>query len=148
MTPANARNFTTLHPRCGTSFLLITFVLSIVFYSVIDVLVLMLTGFDLGGNYFVRILTRLLLLPVIAGISYEALKSLAHHDGPFVRMMRWPGLMMQKLTTHNPTDEMLQVAIVSMQTALNGLPEGEATEEGWVRLTKEQVNALTGVENA
>ena len=148
LTPANARNFTTLHPRCGTSFLLITFVLSIVFYSVIDVLVLMLTGFDLGGNYFVRILTRLLLLPVIAGISYEALKSLAHHDGPFVRMMRWPGLMMQKLTTHTPTDEMLQVAIVSMQTALNGLPEGEATEEGWVRLTKEQVNALTGVENA
>lgn len=148
LTPANARNFTTLHPRCGTSFLLITFVLSIVFYSVIDVLVLMLTGFDLGGNYFVRILTRLVLLPVIAGISYEVLKTLAHHDGPFVRMMRWPGLMMQKLTTHNPTDEMLQVAIVSMKTALDGLPEGEVTEEGWVRLTKEQVDALTGVEQA
>ncbi|MBR6525403.1 MAG: DUF1385 domain-containing protein [Clostridia bacterium] len=148
LTPANARNFTTLHPRCGTSFLLITFVLSIVFYSVIDVLVLMLTGFDLGGNYFIRILTRLVLLPVIAGISYEVLKTLAHHDGPFVRMMRWPGLMMQKLTTHNPTDEMLQVAIVSMKTALDGLPEGEVTEEGWVRLTKEQVDALTGVEQA
>jgi len=148
LTPENCRPFTTLHPRCGTSFLLITFVLSIVFYSVIDVLVLMVTGFDLGGNYLLRVLSRLLLLPVVAGISYESLKALAHHDSVLTRILRWPGMQMQRITTHNPTDEMLQVAIVSMKTALSGLPEGEMTPEGWVRLTAEQVDALTGVTRA
>ncbi len=132
LTPENARQFSTLHPRCGTSFLLITFVLSIIFYSIIDVLVLEATGFDLGANYFARILSRVLLLPVITGISYEALKGLAHNDGKLCRALRFPGLMMQKLTTKPPTDDMLEVAIVSMNAALHGLPEGEKTPEGWI----------------
>lgn len=148
LTPRNAQQYTTLHPRCGTSFLMITFALSIVFFSIIDVLVLMITGFDLGGNYLVRVLSRLLLLPVIAGISYEALKGLAHHEGKLVEALRWPGLQMQRLTTKAPTDDMLQVAIISMITALNGLPEGEETPEGWIRLTSAQADALTGVERA
>ncbi len=134
LTPKNAQQFSTLHPRCGTSFLLLTFVLSIIFYSVIDVLVLELTGYDLGANYFARILSRIVLLPVIAGISYEALKGLAHNNGGLCRALRWPGLMMQKLTTKPPTDDMCEVAIVSMNAALNGLPEGEVTPEGWVIL--------------
>lgn len=132
LTPQNARQFSTLHPRCGTAFLLLTFFLSIIFYSVIDVLVLELTGFDLGAYYFPRILSRLVLLPLITGISYETLKGLAHADGPLVRALRWPGLQMQRLTTKQPTDAMLEVAIVSMNAALYGLPEGEETEEGWV----------------
>lgn len=148
LTPQNAQQFSTLHPRCGTSFLLITFVLAFVFFSIIDVLVLMLTGLDLGTHYFARILIRLLLLPVLTGISYEVLKGLAHHKGKLVEFLRWPGLQMQRLTTKPPTDDMLQVAIVSMQAALNGLPEGEETPEGWVRLTREQVDALTGAEQA
>jgi len=138
LTPKNAQQFSTLHPRCGTSFLLLTFFLSIVFYSIIDVLVLQLTGFDLGANYFMRIITRLLLLPCITGISYEVLKGLAHSDGPLVRAMRWPGLQMQRLTTKEPTDEMCEVAIVSMNAALHGLPEGEVTPEGWVILKKNE----------
>ena len=138
LTPGNAQQFSTLHPRCGTSFLLLTFFLSIVFYSIIDVLVLQLTGLDLGANYFARIITRLLLLPCITGISYEALKALAHADGPLVRAMRWPGLQMQRLTTKEPTDEMCEVAIVSMNAALHGLPEGEKTPEGWIILKSNQ----------
>ena len=134
LTPKNAQQFSTLHPRCGTSFLLLTFVLSILFYSIIDVLVLQLTGFDLGGNYILRVLSRLILLPCITGIGYEALKGLAHSDGPLVRALRWPGMQMQRLTTRQPTDEMCEVAIVSMNAALNGLPEGETTPEGWVIL--------------
>ena len=136
LTPENAQQFSTLHPRCGTSFLLLTFFLSIIFYSIIDVLVLQLTGFDLGAHYFWRILTRILLLPCITGISYEALKGLAHADTPLVRALRWPGLQMQRLTTKQPTDAMCEVAIVSMNAALHGLPEGEVTEEGWVILKK------------
>jgi len=137
LNPKNAQQFSTLHPRCGTAFLLLTFFLSIIFYSIIDVLVLELTGFDLGGNYILRILSRLILLPLITGISYEVLKALAHSDGPIVKILRWPGLQMQRLTTKQPTDEMIEVAIVSMNAALHGLPDGEKTVEGWVILEKE-----------
>lgn len=139
LTVENVQKFSTLHPRCGTSFLLITFIFSIIFYSVIDQAVLNITGFDLGANYLARILTRLLLLPLVAGISYELLKSLAHADSPLTRALRWPGMQLQRLTTRPPTDDMCEVAIVSMQAALNGLPQGEETEEGWIILPKQPV---------
>ena len=78
-------------------------------------------------------LSRIILLPCVAGISYEALKSLAHAETPLTRALRWPGLQMQRLTTRPPSDQQLEVAIASMNAALNGLPEGdEKTEEGWV----------------
>ena len=134
LTPKNAQQFSTLHPRCGTSFLLLTFILSILFYSVIDVLVLQTTGFDLGGNYLLRVLSRILLLPCVAGISYEVLKGLAHAENPLTRALRWPGLQMQRLTTRQPSDAQCEVAIASMNAALHGLPEGEKTQEGWVIL--------------
>ncbi len=133
LTPVNARQFTTLHPRCGTSFLLLTFFLAILFYSVVDVLALQLFGLDLGANYLLRVLSRLILLPCVAGISYEALKGLAHAENPLTRALRWPGMQMQRLTTRQPTDQQLEVAIASMNAALHGLPDGdETTEEGWV----------------
>ncbi len=123
LTPENAQQFTTLHPRCGTSFLLIVFVISIVMFT--------LVGYQ-GSNYFLRLGSRLLLLPVVAGISYEVLKGLAHSECTFARVLRWPGMQMQRLTTRQPTNEMLEVAIVSMNVALHGLPEGcETTPEGY-----------------
>lgn len=123
LTPENAQKFSTLHPRCGTSFLLIVFVISIVLFT--------LVGYQ-GTNFFWRLLSRLALLPIVAGISYEVLKGLAHSDNKIVRMLRWPGMQMQRLTTKPPTDEMLEVAIVSMNVALYGLPEGcETTPEGY-----------------
>ena len=134
LTPKNAQQFTTLHPRCGTSFLLLTFFLSIIFYSIIDVLVLQLTGFDLGAHYLLRVLSRILLLPCVAGISYEVLKAVAHAENPLTKALRWPGLQMQRLTTRQPSDEQCEVAIASMNAALHGLPEGEVTPEGWVIL--------------
>ena len=137
LTPKNAQQFTTLHPRCGTSFLILTFILSVLFYSIIDVLVLQLTGFDLGAHYLLRVLSRIVLLPCVAGVSYEALKALAHHEGPLVRALRWPGLQMQRLTTRQPSDDQCEVAIASMNAALYGLPEGEVTPEGWVILHKD-----------
>ncbi len=123
LTPENAQQFSTLHPRCGTSFLLIVFVISIVLFT--------LVGYQ-GTNYFLRLGSRLLLLPVVAGISYEVLKGLAHSKGKVVEWLRWPGMQMQRLTTKEPTAEMLEVAIVSMNVALHGLPEGcETTPEGY-----------------
>lgn len=123
LTPENAQQFTTLHPRCGTSFLLIVFVISIVLFT--------LVGYQ-GTNYFLRLGSRLLLLPLVAGISYEVLKGLAHADGKLARILRWPGMQMQRLTTKQPTSEMLEVAIVSMNVALYGLPKGcPVTSEGY-----------------
>ncbi len=123
LTPENAQTFSTLHPRCGTSFLLIVFVISIVLFT--------LVGYQ-GTNYFLRLGSRLLLLPFVAGISYEVLKGLAHSKGKIVEWLRWPGMQMQRLTTKEPTPEMLEVAIVSMNVALHGLPEGcETTPEGY-----------------
>ena len=96
LTPENAQQFTTLHPRCGTSFLLIVFVISIVLFT--------LVGYQ-GENFFLRLGSRLLLLPFVAGISYEVLKALAHSESRLARILRWPGMQMQRLTTRPPTDE-------------------------------------------
>ena len=136
LTPQNAQTFSTLHPRCGTSFLLITFVFSILFYSVLDQAIFSFTAFDLAQHYLLRIGSRLLLLPLVAGISYEILKGLAHAGTPLARALRWPGMQLQRLTTRQPTLEMLEVAIAAMNAALHGLPEGETTDEGYTLLPK------------
>jgi len=138
LTPKNAQTFTTLHPRCGTSFLLLTFILSILFYSVMDQLIFSLFGLDLGANYLARVLTRLLFLPLVAGLGYEALKGLARANTPLTRALRWPGMQLQRLTTRPPTDEMLEVSIAALNAALHGLPEGEQTPEGYVLLRAAQ----------
>lgn len=127
LTPENAQQFTTLHPRCGTAFLLIVFLISILLAIV----------FNMGAihNYFLRLLAHLAMLPVVAGIGYEALKALAHHDNAVVRALRWPGMQMQRLTTRQPDEGMLECAIVAMNVALHGMPEhAERTPEGYAVL--------------
>ena len=141
LTPQNAQKQSRLHPRCGTSFLLITFVFSILFYSVIDQVIFSVFGYDMTSNYLLRVVSRLVLLPLVAGSSYEILKGLAHANSPFARALRWPGMQLQRLTTREPTLEMLEVAIASMNAALHGLPEGERTEEGYVVLPKVEAAA-------
>ena len=127
LTPENAQTFTTLHPRCGTSFLLIVFILSFVIYSLI--------GYQ-GSSFFLRLLCSLALFPVASGVSYEVLKWLAHHENPLTRALRWPGMQLQRLTTKQPTLEMLEVAIVSMNVALHGLPKYcETNSDGYTVVT-------------
>ena len=125
LTPANAQQFTTLHPRCGTAFLLIVFLISIFLFLVLNVLVPI-------SNYFLRLGFHLLMLPVVAGVSYEVLKGLAHSESKIAKVLRWPGLQMQRLTTRQPDDSMLECAIIAMNVALHGMPEGlPVTEEGY-----------------
>lgn len=100
LTVQNARKYTTLHPRCGTAFLLIVMVVSIVMFS--------LLGWQ---GIFMRILTRMLLLPVIAGISYEVIRWAGKSESSLVNVIMYPGLMLQKLTTKEPDDDQLEVAI-------------------------------------
>ena len=125
LTPENAAPFTTLHPRCGTAFLLIVFTIS----------VLTATIFSGIRVFYLRFLLHLLMLPIVTGVSYEVLKGLAHADNPLTRALRWPGMQMQRLTTRQPDEKMLECAIVSMNVALSGLPENAPkTPEGWAIL--------------
>jgi len=113
----NARKFTTLHPRCGTSFIFFVLIISIIVFSFVS-----------WNNLLIRIGLKLLLLPVIAGISYEVLKIAGRSDNPIVRAISKPGLMMQNLTTAEPDDEQLEVAIVAFKAVLETM-DPKATME-------------------
>lgn len=119
LTPDNAQQFPTLHPRCGTSFLMFVFIIALILFSFLG-----------WPNLALRIASRLLLLPVIAGISYELLKWAGRSNGWIVRILSYPGLMLQKLTTAEPTPKQLEVAIISLKAVLVD-PE-TPTGEGFV----------------
>lgn len=107
LTPENAQQFYTLHPRCGTSFLVFVLIISLLLFSFLG-----------WPNLLARILSRVLLIPVIAGISYELLKWAGRSDGKLVKILSWPGLMLQKLTTAEPTLEQLEVGLLSLRAVL------------------------------
>ncbi len=109
LTVENVRRYSRLHPRCGTSFLLIVMLVSIAVFSLIPKL----------WPFYLKAGSRIVLLPMIAGISYEFLKWSSQHDGhPLVKMVIAPGLALQKLTTREPDDSQLEVAITAMNEAL------------------------------
>ncbi len=131
LTPENARKFSRLHPRCGTAFLFLVMFISILIGSVIDQLLFLLFGVA-KLSFVGRILRSICILPLVAGVSYEVLKGLAHAGNSLiVRILRWPGLMLQYLTTREPDDEMLEVAIASMKAAKAGYAHyGENLDPG------------------
>jgi uncharacterized protein YqhQ len=104
----NARKYSTLHPRCGTSFLLVLMVVSIIVFSVVR--------FD---SIAAKLVSRIVLLPLIAGISYEVIRYSAKHPGSLMRMVTFPGLMLQKITTKEPDENQLATAIKALQEALS-----------------------------
>jgi len=125
LTVENARKHTTLHPRCGTAFLMTVFVIAILIFS-------------LAGNppLVIKILSRLLLLPVVAGVSYEALRfSGKNYDRWWVKALAQPGLWLQKLTTAEPDDDMLEVAIASMERVLMSESAAEQLAESATEIT-------------
>ena len=129
LTPENAKTFSCLHPRCGTAFLLIVFSISILLFLILNVLVPI-------SNFFLRFLFHLAMLPIVAGISYEVLMGLAHSDSKVACILRWPGMQMQRLTTREPDEKMLECAIVSVNVVLNGIPDFiPKTPEGWAVFT-------------
>jgi uncharacterized protein YqhQ len=108
LSPASVARFPLEHPRCGTAFLLTVVVISILLYSLLPPL-----------DLLPRILSRLVLLPVVAGIAYEFLKFTAAHQGnALVRLMTKPNLAMQRLTTREPDHDMLAVAIAAFENVL------------------------------
>jgi len=109
LTVENARRFPRLHPRCGTSFLLIVVVVSIFVFAFVGLKPL-----------WWRLLSRMLLMPFVAGIAYEILKfSSRHLESPWFRWLIVPGLLLQKLTTREPDDAQLEVALAALKDVLD-----------------------------
>ena len=107
LTCENIRKYTRFHPRCGTSFLLFVMIISIILFSLLP-----------RTGIFVRMLMRLALLPVVAGLSYEAIKLAGRHQGGIIGALTKPGLWLQKLTTREPDDSQIEVAIASMKAVI------------------------------
>jgi len=112
---ANAQRFTTWHPRCGTSFLLVVMVLSMLFYALLP--------FD---SFTAKLVSRIALLPLIVGVSYELIRFAAKRRRGMMYMLTAPGLWLQRITTKPPSDEQIAVAI----DALNGAMALEKSQGG------------------
>ena len=122
LTPECARSFPRLHVRCGTAFLIMVMIIAIFVYTVVPVNALILAwGVPDGApKLLLVILVRIVFMPVIAGISYEITVKWAgaHPDNPLVKVILWPGMQMQYLTTNEPDDSMLECAIAAMECVL------------------------------
>ena len=118
LTVENVQKFPRLHPRCGTNFLLIVMVIAIVFHV-----------FFGWPDLWLRILSRLAVLPVVAGVSYEIIRFAGRSENRIVRILITPGLWLQYLTTRPPDDEMVEVAIESLKAVLppEDIPAGSGS---------------------
>lgn len=114
LTPENARNMSRLHPRCGTSFLVFVMIISIVLFSFIS-----------WDNMWTRLGMRLLLLPVVAGISYEIIRWAGRSKSKIVCTISKPGMWLQKITTREPDEAQLEVAIAAMKAVLTDNKEDD-----------------------
>ena len=124
LTPENVDNFSRLHKRCGTSFIFIVMIISMVFFFFIRV-----------DTIWLRIVLRLLFLPLVAGVSYEFIRLAGSSDHPLVQIFSKPGLALQRLTTKEPDHSMIEVAIASVEGVfdwreyIENLHKGEQKED-------------------
>ena len=107
LTVENAKKFTTLHPRCGTNFLFIVMFTSIILFS-----------FFGWPNILVRLVMRIICVPIVAGISYEIIKFLGKYNNILSKIVAYPGMMLQHITTNEPDDEQLEVAIKALKAVI------------------------------
>ena len=133
LTPTEVRSFPTAHPRCGTEFLVVVIAISIIAFSLVG-----------RQEPLVMIGSRILLIPVIAAVGYEVLRFGARHRGnSLVRAIMYPGILVQMITTKQPTDDMVEVAIVSMEEALRA--DGEELPAGSGYLERAPMDAPAAV---
>jgi uncharacterized protein YqhQ len=112
LTVENVRKYPRLHKRCGTSFLLIVMVVAMIVFMFVRTEIIWL-----------RLLSRVVLIPIIAGVSYEIIKWAGRNDNWFVNVISYPGLCLQKVTTAEPDDGMIEIAITSMNAVLESEPQ-------------------------
>ena len=121
LTVENVRKQSRFHPRCGTSFMFVMIILSILLSSA---LVLIFPGLQ-NVNRAVWILVKLLVLPLVMGIGYEFIKYAGKHDNLLVKILSAPGLWMQRITTQEPTDDIIEVGIASLKAVITDNPEDD-----------------------
>lgn len=130
LTVENVRRQTRLHPRCGTSFLLVVMVLSILIFSIASSLLLALVpGLEpMRGSFlyrFIMIVYKLLLIPLVVSVAYEINRWVGRHDNAFARIITAPGMWFQNFTTQEPDDSMIEVGIAALEAVL---PEKEGAD--------------------
>lgn len=121
LTVENVRKQSRFHPRCGTSFIFVILIISVVISSAISV-----TWPELRDQTVLWIAIKILILPLITGISYEFIKYAGRHENVFVKILSAPGLWMQRLTTKEPDDDMIEVALASFKAVITDNPEDDA----------------------
>jgi uncharacterized protein YqhQ len=121
LTPENASRFETLHPRCGTSFLMFVMIIALLLFSLLG-----------WPNLALRIASRIVFIPLIAGLSYELLRYAGQSDTLLVKILSVPGLLLQKLTTRNPDASQLEVAIAALKAVI--VPSDTPAIEGFCDL--------------
>ncbi len=148
LTPANAKSCPRLHDRCGTTFLFLVMAVSIVVFSVVNWLLRdAFSGIENGVlQYLAQFGVKLLFLPLVAGLSYEVLKLLAKSQSKILLPVKAPGLALQLLTTREPTDDMLEVAIAAFRKVAEmdadaGVPETDFVVSKSVRKYTEELAA-------
>ena len=115
LTPENAKNCTRVHNRCGTTFIVFVMVISILIFACFESI---LASYDIKLQNVSRVLVKIALLPLVAGLSYELLKFLAKTECVIFYPLKAPGLLLQRLTTREPTEDMLEVAITAFNAVL------------------------------
>lgn len=118
LTVENVKKQKRFHPRCGTSFIFVILIISILISSVLVVVFP-----DIDTNRTIWMIVKLAILPLTVGIGYEFIKYAGKHDNLFVRVLSAPGLFMQRITTKEPTDDIIEVGIESIKAVLYGMPE-------------------------
>jgi uncharacterized protein YqhQ len=108
LTPENAKKYTTIHPRCGTSFMMVVMVVSILLFSFMG-----------WPGLILRIVSRIVMLPVVSGVSYEFIRLAGKSNSPVVKLINTPGMWLQRLTTREPDESQLEVAIAALKCVLN-----------------------------
>lgn len=112
----SVQTFSTLHPRCGTSFMFFVLLISILIFSIVDTIVARYIGVP---SVLQRLAYHFLMIPLISGISYEVLKLSGRNiNHPFVKIMTAPGLALQRITTQPPDDDQIEIAVIAMKCAL------------------------------
>ena len=125
LTVENVRKQSRFHPRCGTSFIFVIIIISVIISSAVSVI-----APELRDERLIWMAVKLLILPFVTGISYEFIKYAGRHDNLFVRICAAPGLWMQRLTTKEPDDSMIEIAISAFNASMTGVvPEKESDEE-------------------
>ncbi len=121
LTVENVKKQSRFHPRCGTSFIFVILIISVIISSAISV-----TWPELRDQRILWIAIKVLILPLITGISYEFIKYAGRHDNILVKILSAPGLWMQRLTTKEPDEDMIEVALASFKAVITDNPEDDA----------------------